>query len=88
MEVPPYQSGLLLFSIDHDNIYFMYLVGCGYLLAVNGECHQASGQVYQTANLQVHIAAARGVSGTCHIAPPYHVAVASLHTIRAQINKS
>lgn len=78
------QPELLLFSVDTYNIYFIYLVGRGYLLAINGECHQAGGQVYQTADLQVHVAAARGVSSAGHIATPHHVAVTPLHTVRAQ----
>lgn len=28
-----------------------YLVGCGYLFAIDSECHQASGQVYHAADL-------------------------------------
>lgn len=66
------------------NMYSKYLVGCGDLLAVNAECHQAGGQVYQTADLQVHVAAARGVSSVGHIATPYHVAVTPLHTVKVQ----
>lgn len=60
---------------------YVYLVGCRDLFAVDGECHQAGGQVYQTADLQVNVAAARGVSSIGHIAAPHHVAVTPLHTV-------
>lgn len=65
---------------------FQYLVGCCNLLAIDSECHQAGGQVYQTAYLQVHVAATRGVSSVRHIATPHHVAVAPLHAIRVRIS--
>lgn len=55
-----------------------YLVGRGYLLPVDGEGQEAGGQVYQTADLQVHVAAAGAVSGRRHVAAPHHVAVAPL----------
>lgn len=63
-----------------------YLVGCAYLLAIDSECHQAGGQVYETANLQVHVAATGGVSSAGHIATPHDVAVTPPHTIRVQIS--
>lgn len=72
--IPVYYSGLY--------IYIKYLVGCGNLLAVHSECHETGGQVYQTANLKVHVAAAWGVSSIGHIATPYHVAVTPLHAIK------
>lgn len=61
-----------------------HLVGGGRLLAVDGERHQARGQIDQAADLQVHVAAAGGVSGAGCIAAPNHVAVAALHTGPAQ----
>lgn len=61
-----------------------YLVGGGHLLAVDGERHQASGQIYQAANLQVHVTAAGGVSGAGCITAPNHVAVTPLHTVPVQ----
>lgn len=57
-----------------------HLVGGGRLLAVDGERHQARGQIDQAADLQVHVAAAGGVSSAGCIAAPNHVAVAALHT--------
>lgn len=61
-----------------------YLVGGGHLLAVGSERHQASGQIYQAANLQVHVTAAGGVSGAGRITTPNHVAVTPLHTVPIQ----
>lgn len=65
-----------------------HLVGGGHLLAVDGERHQASGQIDHAANLQVHVTAAGGVSGAGCIAAPNHVAVTALHTVPAQKTQS
>lgn len=61
-----------------------YLVGGGHLLAIDGEHHQAGGQIDQAADLQVHVAAARGVGSAGGVAAPDHVAVTPLHTVTAQ----
>lgn len=71
---------------DHTGAWLppTHLVGGGRLLAVDAERHQARGQIDQAADLQVHVAAAGGVSGAGSIAAPNHVAVAALHTGPAQ----
>ena len=83
------------FSLETEFFYFFtknrntsstYLVGGGYLLAVDGERHQASGQVDETANLQVHVAATGGVGSVGHISTPNDVAVTPLHTMRVRIS--
>lgn len=57
----------------------IYLISCGQLLAVGSEGDEASGQVDQTANLQVGVGAAGGrrADRVCSI---HHVAVTPLHT--------
>lgn len=61
-----------------------YLIGCGDLLPVDSEGQEAGGQVYQTADLQVHVAAAGAVSSGRHIATPHHVAVAPLDAAKTE----
>lgn len=55
------------------------LIRCGQLLAVGSERDEASGQVDQTADLQVRVGAAGGRRAN-GVRPTHHVAVAPLDT--------
>ena len=58
----------------------IYLIICGQLLAVGSEGDEASGQVNQTADLQVTVGAAGGRGADC-VCCTHHVAVTPLDTV-------
>lgn len=70
-----YNSKYLTYFSRH--VY--YLVGRGYLFAVYSKGHQTGGQVNQTADFQVHVAATGGVSSIGDVTTPHHVAVTPLY---------
>lgn len=58
----------------------LYLICCGQLLAVGSEGDEASGQVNQTADLQIGVGAAGGRRPDC-VRPTHHVAVTPLDAV-------